>query len=57
MAIFSKDKEITSINWGEKAISSVYYGAKLVWEMILSCFGKGWWVNDKPWSNKDAWKN
>lgn len=30
---------------------------RLVWQAIRSCFGRGWWVNEKPWSNKDVWKN
>lgn len=57
MAIFKKDKEITSINYGTLAISSVYQGAKLIWEAIRSCFGKGFWVNDSSWNNEDAWRN
>lgn len=28
-----------------------------VWQAIRSCFGRGFWLNDKPWSNKDVWKN
>lgn len=29
----------------------------LIWEAVRSCFGRGFWVNNKPWSNKDYWKN
>lgn len=57
MAIIFNGKEITAIELGERAISSVYKGARIVWEMIRSCFGKGWWANDKPWNNIDSWKN
>lgn len=42
--------------YGDKAISSVYYGLRLVWEAIRSCFGKGCWVEGKPWVESDAWK-
>lgn len=42
---------------GEKAIRAVYYGAVLVWEAISSCFGSGMWINERPWSNTDAWNN
>lgn len=43
--------------YGSKAVSAVYYGAKLVWEAISSCFGSGYWINNRPWSNTDAWRN
>lgn len=57
MAIFLKDKEITAVNFGTRAITAVYQGSKLVWEAIRSCFGKGYWVNSLPWDNVDSWKN
>lgn len=28
-----------------------------VWEFIRSCFGRGFWANEKPWNNADGWKN
>lgn len=31
--------------------------AVLIWEAVRSCFGRGFWVNDKSWSNGDGWKN
>lgn len=40
-----------------KNIAFIAKGSKIIWEAIRSCFGKGLWVNDKPWSNKDGWKN
>lgn len=43
--------------YGGKAVSAVYYGAKLVWEAISSCFGSGYWINNRPWSDTDAWRN
>lgn len=57
MSLFFGDKEVTSVNHGNRAISAVYYGAKLVWEAIRSCFGKGFWINGYSWNNKDSWKN
>ena len=42
-----------------RAIAAVYKGLRLVWvgEGTWSCFGKGYWINDKPWVDTDAWKN
>ena len=38
-------------------IAAIYNGAVLIWNMIRSCFGAGYWRNDAPWSNTDGWKN
>lgn len=38
-------------------VQEIYKGARLVWTGIRSCFGAGFWLNDKPWLNDDAWKN
>lgn len=32
-------------------------GSRIVWTGIRSCFGAGFWVNDKPWLNIEGWKN
>lgn len=37
--------------------TAIYKGARLVWMAIRSCFGAGFWINDKPWLNSEAWKN
>lgn len=50
-------KDITSITAFEKVISKVYAGSKLVWELIHSCFGSGFWINDRSWINSDGWRN
>jgi hypothetical protein len=57
MAIFKKDKEITSVYYGTRIIAAIYDGAKLVWEAVRSCFGKGFWVNESSWDNDEGWKN
>jgi hypothetical protein len=57
MAIFHNGKDITEVYHGNKAIMAIYSGARLVWETIRSCFGKGYWVNTLPWKNDDTWKN
>lgn len=45
---------ITAIN---HEIQEVRLGLRIVWQSIRSCFGKGFWINEKPWINDDAWKN
>ena len=57
MGIFIKNKEVASIYAKNKVVAAVYKGSQLVWEAIRSCFGKGFWINDYPWINKDAWGN
>jgi len=46
---------------GGKRIAKYYtvinHTARLIWEGIRSCFGSGWWINDKPWVNDEGWKN
>lgn len=55
--IYKDGKEISGIFVSSKVITAVYKGGVLVWEAIKSCFGKGFWIGEKPWSNEDAWKN
>ncbi|CAG9926598.1 MFS transporter [Bacteroides ovatus] len=55
--IYKNGKEITSIFKGERPIGAIYKGSKLVWQAIRSCFGKGFWNNEKPWNNEEGWKN
>ena len=42
---------------GPKIISAVYQGLNLLWGYIKSCFGRGYWINEKMWSETDAWLN
>ena len=51
------NKEISAIRLGSNVISAVYKGSVLIWQAIRSCFGSGWWVNEKPWINDETWKN
>ena len=57
MPINFSNREITAISYANRAIAAVYYGTRLVWQAIRSCFGAGYWVNEKPWINEEAWKN
>ena len=55
--IYKEGKEITKIFKFNKEISYVYKGALLVWQAIRSCFGSGFWVNEKPWLSEEGWRN
>lgn len=55
--IYKDGKQVSGIYFSGKVITAVYHGVIQVWEAVKSCFGKGFWVNRKPWKNSDAWKN
>lgn len=55
--IFKKEKEIVAVFRGNKAITAIYRGSRLVWQAIRSCFGAGFWINEKPWINEESWRN
>lgn len=51
------NKDITEIYFNNKKISVVYKSGKIIWQAIRSCFGSGFWVDEKPWLNNEGWKN
>jgi hypothetical protein len=50
-------KEVSPLYKGGVTFQAAYKGLHLMWEGIRSCFGSGFWVNNKPWSNVEGWKN
>lgn len=50
-------KTPNAIHWLGKVIIAVYYGTREAWVLFLSCFGRGYWINELPWNNTDGWKN
>lgn len=50
-------RRVSAIYRGGKAIVAVYRGARLVWQAVRSCFGAGWWADERPWADDDGWKN
>ena len=48
-------KEISQILLGNKAISAIYIGAKLVWEAISNCIAGGWWQHGHGWQYGTGW--
>ena len=57
MPITANNKDVVATSFGEISLAYIYKGATLVWQMIRSCFGNGFWINLKPWLNDNAWKN
>lgn len=55
--LYKGKKGITGISRGKRAMTALYKGVSLVWETVKSCFGKGYWINDKPWREDNGWKN
>ena len=55
--ILFNGKEINFISIGNKALSAIYQGTRLVWIAVRSCFGSGIWIETKPWLNEEKWKN
>lgn len=49
--------ELSARYYGTKVISAVYLGSRLIWEAVNSCFGSGFWIKEKAWSNIDSWRN
>jgi hypothetical protein len=55
--IIRNHKEIIEIYRGKTPIEEMYRGKVLVFQIIRSCYGKGYWINDAPFLNDDAWAN
>ncbi|PWB10531.1 MFS transporter [Muribaculum intestinale] len=51
------NKDVSQVRVGSRVVTAIYVGARLVWSAISSCFGSGWWINDKPWRDNEGWKN
>lgn len=61
MIVFN-GKEISSLSYSGHPTNERWYIDEnrvphLVWQSVRSCFGAGYWSNDKPWINEEAWKN
>ena len=59
--IYKDGKNVTGVHCfvdgTERNITAIYRGDRLVWLAVRSCYGRGYWINDKPWINTDPWKN
>ena len=55
--IYKNNLELTARYDGKQANTAVYHAPQLDWDAISSCFGSGYWINNRPWSNTDSWRN
>lgn len=63
MITVGKKKEITALYvvWQvapvviKRAMTAAYKGERLLWTLVRSCFGLGYWKGDEPWNGTDAW--
>lgn len=61
MAIIIEGKEVNEIHDEGYEVQERWQYIKgawrLIWQAIRSCFGRGFWANDKSWSNTDGFRN
>ena len=55
--IIKGGKEIIEYYYGKIPLTEMYIGKRLIWELIRSCFGSGYWAPDSPWISEDVWRN
>ena len=55
--IIRNGKQVEEIFHGTLPLTEVYHRKYLIWQAARSCFGSGYWINDRPWLNEDAWRN
>lgn len=55
--LFHGKKEIVELYRGRLPIIELYLGKFLIWQGLRSCFGSGYWINNRPWLNDEVWKN
>lgn len=41
---------------GSKVVIAVRQGLRLVWELVSSCFGAGYWRGEQRWKGSDGWR-
>lgn len=65
LLIGSKLRELTHIEYYVntatgligKSLAEIRTAEGVIWQAIRSCFGRGHWVEDKPWLDDDSWKD
>lgn len=55
--IIRNGKEVIELYRGKTPIVEMYRGKHLIYQIVSSCFGRGFWVNNAPFVNTDVWRN
>lgn len=53
--IYRNGSDIIGFYRGTLPVIGFYRGKALLWQIVKSCFGKGYWVSGLPWISDDAW--
>lgn len=54
---FNNDKEVQGIQHLSSIVTAVYHMGNLVWIALTSCFSRGFWQADAPWSDTEGWQD
>jgi len=38
-------------------VSEMWLNGELIWQAVRSCFGSGYWIDEKPWLDDEVWKD
>lgn len=55
--IYKFGRSTAAIYKGTISKQAAYWGLRLKWQNVRSCYGSGAWLNDRPWLNNDGWRN
>lgn len=55
--ISNNGKDLSYAEINGRALFAIYLGDKLLWVVVSSCFGSGYWNNDLAWDDDDCWVN
>lgn len=55
--IYKDGNSVAIVYKGRKPLAFRYIGTRLFWQSIRSCYGRGVWMQEKPWLDGDTWKD
>jgi hypothetical protein len=50
-------EEISSQMIGGEMVETMWLNGEIIWQGIRSCYGSGAWLNSRPYTDNDGWKN
>ena len=55
--IYRRGKATALVTAKGNPSQEVYHGLVLKWQNVRSCYGRGYWIQEKPWLDNDTWKD